>query len=201
MPIVNQIQAETSGKGTGMKMMSEKETVEKESDTEVHRSSDSEGDEVPITQTLIQALKEPTTDVIVEHKDIGMKIARDFGVKGVFVGKVVAVEYDSEDVDKIEDIYVVEYTDGDREDMNKDELVYANEFYVQVSGLEDETPEGSLHTESGEEESYAPSPPVYLFTSFPSSIHSLICLSSPSGRIEEKKPEEITRYQQQRLIY
>ena len=166
-PIVNQIQAETSGKGTGMKMMSEKETVEKESDTEVHRSSDSEGDEVPITQTLIQALKEPTTDVIVEHKDIGMKIARDFGVMGVFVGKVVAVEYDSEDVDKIEDIYVVEYTDGDREDMNKDELVYANEFYVQVSGLEDETPEGSLHTESGEEESYVPSPPVCLFTSYP----------------------------------
>ena len=160
--------SEADSKQVDLRISSAREADEVEKFGELLRcSSDSEGDEVPITQTLIQALKEPTTDVIVEHKDIGMKIARDFGVMGVFVGKVVAVEYDSEDVDKIEDIYVVEYTDGDREDMNKDELVYGNEFYVQVSGLEDETPEGSLHTESGEEESYVPSPPVCLFTSYP----------------------------------
>jgi hypothetical protein len=126
----------------------------------LRESSDTEGDDVPITQTLMQALKEPNEEKLGKHKDIGMKIARDFGNKGVFLGEVVAVEYDSEDVDKNEDIYVVEYTDGDREDMNKEELVYASEFYVQVSCLDDATPEGSLHTESGEEESYKPSPPV-----------------------------------------
>jgi hypothetical protein len=147
VPIVNQIQAETSGKGTGMKMMSEKETVEKESDTEVH----------PSTETVLSKTNEEES---VKHKDIGMKIARDFGKKGVFLGEVIAVEYDSEDVDKNEDIFVVEYTDGDREDMNIEELVYANELYIEVSGIDDDTPEGSLHTESGESESYKPSPPV-----------------------------------------
>ena len=161
VPIVHKIP-------TYLRMCNEREADETAKFGEPLRwSSDSEGDEVPIMQTLMRALKEPTKDVVVEHKDIGMKIARDFGVKGVFLGEVVAVEYDSEDVDKNEDIYVVEYTDGDREDMNKEELGYANEFYVQVSGLEDDTPEGSLHTESGEEECYVPSPPVCLFISSP----------------------------------
>ena len=75
-----------------------------------------------------------------------MKVARDFGKKGVFLGEIVAVEYDSEDIDKVEDIYVVKYTDGDRDDMDKDEVLYANEFYIQVSGVDDDTPEGSPHT-------------------------------------------------------
>jgi hypothetical protein len=163
--------SEAQGRPGHLGMLSEREADETARFGEVLRcSSDSEGDEVPITQTLIRASKEPTQDVLVEHKDIGMKIARDFGVKGVFLGQVVAVEYDSEDVDKIEDIYVVEYTDGDREDMSREELEYANEFFVQVSGLEDDTPEGSLHTESGEEECYVPSPPVCLFTTPPLSI-------------------------------
>ena len=146
-PIVHQIP-------TYLKMLSEREADEMAKFGEVQRfSSDSEGDEVPIFQTLARALKEPSEQESVKHKDVGMKIARDFGKKGFFGGQVVAVEYESEDVDKNEDIYVVEYTDGDREDMNKEELVYANDFYVQVSGLDDDTPEGSLHTESGEEES------------------------------------------------
>ena len=173
-------------------------------------SSDSEGDEVPISQTLMRALKEPNEEESVKHKDIGMKIARDFGNKGVFLGQVVAVEYDSEDVDKNEDIYVVEYTDGDREDINKEELGYANEFYVQVSGLEDDTPEGSLHTESVEEECYVPSPPVCLFISSPlyiipfiyhPSLYHPLLISSPSDLTEEKKPDEVVQYQQPRLIY
>ena len=120
-------------------------------------SSDSDEDSLPIKDTI---QTKTIVDEAVIHKDVGIKIARDFGKKGVFLGEVVAVEYDSEDVDKNEDIFVVEYTDGDREDMNKEEVVYANEFYVQVSGIDDDTPEGSLHTESGEEESYRPSPPV-----------------------------------------
>jgi hypothetical protein len=44
--------------------------------------------------------------------------------------------------------------------MNKEELVYANEFYIQVSGIDDDTPKGSLRSESDESESYKPSPPV-----------------------------------------
>jgi hypothetical protein len=95
-------------------------------------SSDSDGDTLPIKDTI---QTNTIVDEVVIHKDVGMKIARDFGNKGVFLGEVVAVEYDSEDVDKNEDIFVVEYTDGDHEDMNKDEVVYANELYVQESGL------------------------------------------------------------------
>jgi hypothetical protein len=106
----------------------------------------------------------------------------------LFLGEVVAVEYDSEDVDKNEVIFVVE--DGDREDMNKEEVAYANEFYIQVSGIEDATPEGSLHTESGEEESYRPSPPVsYLFRL----SSSYVLISSLTPNVEEKKTEEVSR--------
>ena len=130
--------------------------IEKRQPSVETRPSSSE-DDIPIVNQIQAQTNE---EGLVKHKDVGMNIARDFGKKGVFLGKVVAVEYDSEDVDKNEDIFVVEYTDGDREDMNKEELVYANEFYNQVSGIDDESPEGSLHTESGESESYKPSPPV-----------------------------------------
>jgi hypothetical protein len=158
VPIVNQIQAQTSGKGTGMMRMSESEAVETAKFGEVLRCSTASDSEVDSGNETV--LGKTNEEGLVKHKDVGMKIARDFGKKGVFLGEVVAVEYDSEDVDKIEDIFVVEYTDGDREDMNKEELAYANEFYIQVSGIDDDTPEGSLHTESGESESYKPSPPV-----------------------------------------
>jgi hypothetical protein len=49
--------------------------------------------------------------------------------------------------------------------------VDANEFYIEVSGVNDDTPEGSLHTESGEEESYVPSPKVSLVTYVPPWLH------------------------------
>ncbi len=51
-------------------------------------------------------------------QEIGKKVARDFGKAGVFIGEVVELDYDSEDVDKVEPVYVVQYTDGDREDMH-----------------------------------------------------------------------------------
>ncbi len=58
VPIVNPIQPQTKGKGKGIKLMSEREADETAKFGEVQRwSSDSEGDEVPITQ-LMQALKE-----------------------------------------------------------------------------------------------------------------------------------------------
>jgi hypothetical protein len=43
---------------------------------------------------------------------VGKKVSRDFGKKGIFHGEVIAVEYESSDEDKVEPIYVVEYTDG-----------------------------------------------------------------------------------------
>ncbi len=57
------------------------------------------------------------------HKrEIGKTVARDFGEAGVFTGEIVEVYYDSEDVEKVEPIYVVLYTDGDREDMDSKEM-------------------------------------------------------------------------------
>ncbi len=152
---------EKKGRVPQLKSLSEREDNEMAQTGDMTNwSSDSDGDTLPIKDTI---QTKTIVDEAVIHKVVGMKIARDFGKKGVFLGEVVAVEYDSEDVDKNEDIFVVEYTDGDREDMNKEEVSYANDFYVQVSGIDDDTPEGSLHTESGEEESYRPSPPVRCF--------------------------------------
>jgi hypothetical protein len=55
-------------------------------------SSDSDGDTLPIKDTI---QTKTIVDEAVIHKDVGMKIARDFGKKGVFLGEeVVAVEYD-----------------------------------------------------------------------------------------------------------
>jgi hypothetical protein len=126
VPIVSQIQLETARKGKGIKMMSEREADETAKFGEVLRwSTDSDSGAVRSNDTILSKTNEEES---VKHKDVGMKIARDFGKKGAFLGKVVAVEYDSEDVDKNEDIFVVEYTDGDREDMNKEELVYTHEF-------------------------------------------------------------------------
>jgi hypothetical protein len=117
VPIVNQIQLETARKGKGIKMMSEREADETAKFGEVLRwSTDSDSGAVRSNNTI---LSKTNKEESVKHKDVGMKIARDFGKKGVVLGQVVAVEYDSEDVDENEDIFVVEYTDGDREDMNK----------------------------------------------------------------------------------
>ncbi len=69
---------------------------------------------MPIAQTLLRALKKPkeTTAVTVTETEftyewrrdtnhnselIGVKVARDFGDLGVFVGEVIALEYDSSD--------------------------------------------------------------------------------------------------------
>ncbi len=40
--------------------------------------------------------------------EIGKTVARDFGDAGVFTGEIVQVDYDSEDVDKVEPIYAVQ---------------------------------------------------------------------------------------------
>ncbi len=48
------------------------------------------------------------------------------------MGEVVSVEYDSDDGAQEAPFYVVEYEDGDREDMTEDELSYACELHFQV---------------------------------------------------------------------
>ncbi len=48
---------------------------------------------------------------------IGVKVARDFGKQGVFVGEIIALEYNSGDDAKDDPFYVVRYTDGDQEDL------------------------------------------------------------------------------------
>ncbi len=60
------------------------------------------------------------------------KVSRDFGKKGIFHGEVIAVEYESSDEDKVEPIYVVEYTDGDREDFDAEQFRYGQELFDTV---------------------------------------------------------------------
>ncbi len=92
-----------------------------------------------------------------QSSQIGKTVARDFGDAGVFEGEIVQVEYDSEDIDKVEPIYVVEYTDGDREDMDADEMQYAHELHLRRLCVD--VGNESAASGSNEEESYRPSPP------------------------------------------
>ncbi len=104
-----------------IKIMSEREADEEARFGEVLRwSDDDRKDEVPIT-SLLRALKKPAVGIAGpgnKHADvIGKKMAKDFGSPGVFMGTIMNVEYDSEDVGHEAPFYVVEYTDGDREDL------------------------------------------------------------------------------------
>ncbi len=87
--------------------------------------------------------------------EIGKTVTRDFGHAGVFLGEIVQVDYDSEDKDKVEPIYVVEYTDGDREDMDADEMKYAHAFHLQRLGVDVDNETDA--SGSNDEESYRPS--------------------------------------------
>jgi hypothetical protein len=118
-----------------LKMMSEREATEVARHGEVQRwSSDSEGDEVPIAQTL-ETEPDSTTTVenSVKHIEaVGIKVAKDFGSLGVYFGSVLAVEYDSDDDSKAKPFYCVQYTDGDKEDLNEDEFGFARELCIQT---------------------------------------------------------------------
>ncbi len=118
--------------------MSEREADETAKFGEVQRwSTDSEGDEAPITQTLLflNKTKEKMGKTNGETKGntefIGVKVARDFGKQGVFVGEIeiVALEYGSGDDAKEDLFYVVRYTDGDQGDFDGKELSHALELY------------------------------------------------------------------------
>ena len=105
---------------------------------------------------------------------IGVKVARDFGKQGIFVGEIVALEYDSGDEAKDDPFYVVKYTDGDQEDLDGKELSRALELYhktqnqkgtklvMDVVDTDDEAHEedDSMCSGSDDEETYVPSPEV-----------------------------------------
>ena len=80
VPIVNQIETQSRRKGKGIKMMSEREAVEMAKFGDVLRwSTDSDSEAVPIKNTIV---RETNHEESVTHKDVGMKIARDFGNNG-----------------------------------------------------------------------------------------------------------------------
>ena len=85
---------------------------------------------------------------------VGIKVSRDFGKAGIFHGEVKAVEYDSADEEKVEPIYVIEYTDGDREDFDQEQLRYGRELFDKVVHANDEG--SNVTSGSDEEESYRP---------------------------------------------
>jgi hypothetical protein len=88
---------------------------------------------------------------------LGKRVAKDFGKLGVFFGVVQSVEYDTDDAGEEKPFYVVEYTDGDREDYSDNELEFACELALQISmNEEDDTQMSEAHTSSGESESYRP---------------------------------------------
>jgi hypothetical protein len=133
-------------------------------------SADTVSEEVPITSQL-EASKEPAAEIAEpSNKDadmIGKRVAKDFGSLGVFLGTIMNVEYDSDDAAHKVPFYVVEYTDGDREDLNESEVGYAMELAYQIELDEEDELEmvrekdkhlGVLSSE--DEESYRP-PKVY----------------------------------------
>ncbi len=91
-------------------------------------------------------------------------MARDFGEAGVFRGEIAGVEYDSEDEGKVEPVYVVQYTDGDREDMDGAEVQFAHELHLQLLGIDVEAASDSCG--SNDEDSYRPSPKVNFVFAF-----------------------------------
>ena len=61
---------------------------------------------MPITHLAESSTTTPQTcrteeEAECPEKMVGTKIARDFGKRGIFLGEVRGIEYDSEDVDKV----------------------------------------------------------------------------------------------------
>jgi hypothetical protein len=128
--------------------------------TSSNTPQDSDDDDVPIVKQI--------TDAKRQTNFVGMKVARDFGTTGIFLGEVVQLEYDSEDVGREAPFYVVQYTDGDREDMDEEEFTYAHELFGTLDDRElnklydKQDDDVSLASSSCEEESYRASKKVLL---------------------------------------
>jgi hypothetical protein len=173
----------TDRNGKGVKLNSQREADEMARFGEVLRcSSDSEGDEEPITQSLLSLSKSKETIVKTNEETkgntefIGVKVARDFGKQGVFLGEIVALEFDSGDEAKEHPFYVVRYTDGDQEDYDGNELSRALELYYKTtqkgggpavnvhecSSEQSDDGNETISSGSDDEDNYIPSPEVHM---------------------------------------
>jgi hypothetical protein len=111
------------------KLLSEREADEMANYGDVNTwSSDSDVDvqkaiEIPIMETIDKedlakscAQRKPSN----KHMNaVGKRVAKDFGKLGVLFGDVQSVEYESDDAAQEAPFYVVQYTDGDREDYDE----------------------------------------------------------------------------------
>jgi hypothetical protein len=162
-------------KSTGILLLNEREADETARFGEVLRwSDDDDRVEVPMS-TLLDSPQESALPIAEPYQEsalpvtstlkrrnarlpkpnmVGIKVSRDFGKAGIFHGEVKAVEYDSADEEKVEPIYVVEYTDGDREDFDAEQLRYGRELFHTVVLANDEG--SNVTSGSDEEESYRP---------------------------------------------
>jgi hypothetical protein len=114
----------------------------------------------------ISEMQKPIEDISIE--EVGTKVAKDFGALGMFSGTVLSVEYDSDDCMKAKPFYCVEYCDGDREDLNEEEFLYAKELCFQMElDAEDDVDDISVASDNDEDNSQLPSTKV---TKLPSEL-------------------------------
>jgi hypothetical protein len=120
---------------------------------------------------------------------VGKKVAKDFGKQGVFLGEVVSVEYDSDDAVQKAPFFVVEYTDGDKEDFNEEEFEYDGcELAFQIALDEEDAEEEARNvaTSDGEEESDRPPKVCFSIFDSPKNLTFRLLLSQS----QRKNPEQ-----------
>jgi len=61
---------------------------------------------------------------------VGFDVCRDFGQDGFFEGTVVGFEFDAQG----DSLYCIEYTDGDKEDLDQEEFNYAYALHMKRQG-------------------------------------------------------------------
>ncbi len=127
--------------------------------------SGSDDDDVPPICKTITTQRHDTTQI--KRNCIGKMVARDFGKQGLFIGEVVDLECDTEDEGQESHFYVVQYTEGDREDMEEDNFTYALELYQTLDEkkvinelFQKKNDMVPLTSGSDDEDSYVPSPKV-----------------------------------------
>jgi hypothetical protein len=127
-----------------------------------------------------KALDTGSVHIPIHNAAVGKKIAKDFGKQGIFFGEVQSVEYDSDDAEHKAPFYVVDDTDGDKEDFNEQELDYGCELALQIALDDQDANEPSDDFPSdGEEESYRP--PKVCLSSFAIDLcPTLTCVVSHS---------------------
>ena len=156
-----------------IRLLSEREANETAMFGEVLTWSDDENATRVSLSQLAESLKGSISETLQTVEDssievVGTKVAKDFGALGVFIGTVLSVEYDSDDDIKAKPFYCVQYSDGDREDLNEEEFGYARELCFQMElDAEDEIDDMAVTSDNDEDESYRPSPKV---TKLPSEL-------------------------------